>query len=346
MSGECDYLNARVRAMGADLLPGEFFEQIVSLEGDELPMDALLASPYGPALREALMQRSGISAVEWALRRDMVRCFSRVRAMAPPAIRTLLETQLARWDLQNVLAVLRGIERRAAPREIAAALLPVGALSEAQLLDLAASPDSAQFARKLVTWSYPFAFELHEAAVRRHAAVPQRMYREYYRQALALTVSGGEDGRIARSLLARQVDLANVKAALDSVRMRKPREEQPTLHPIPGGRLKGRFILRLARCATLEDAFSALDESYFAPGVEKGILAYGQSRSLAVMERYLEEVVVQAGCWLYRQDPLSIAVPLGFLWRKYSETVNLRAVCRGRSAGVPANAIRKELLLV
>jgi len=77
-----------------------------------------------------------------------------------------------------------------------------------------------------------------------------------------------------------------------------------------------------------------------------GILAYGESRSLGVMERYLEEQVILAGCRLYRQEMLSIAVPLGYLWRKYNETVNLRALCRGRSAHMPANAIRKELLLV
>jgi vacuolar-type H+-ATPase subunit C/Vma6 len=78
-----------------------------------------------------------------------------------------------------------------------------------------------------------------------------------------------------------------------------------------------------------------------------GILAYGASKSLGVMERYLEELIVQAGCTLYRdRNPLSIAVPLGYLWRKYNETVNLRALYRGWHSRMPANAIRKELLLV
>jgi len=350
--GECDYLNARVRAMGAELLHNEFFEQTLSLESEELPMDALLASPYGPALREALTLQDGITAVERALRSDLARCFSRVRAMAPPVARALLDTQLARWDIQNVLAVLRGIETRASPREISSALLPAGAFPEAQLAELAQSPDPVALARKLATWNYLFAFELHDALLERHSLpfdlsrAERKLYSAYYEWALPLESPVSEDQQIVRSLVREQIDLANIKAALDLIKHRDSREPPEPFKPIPGGRLSPRFLSRLVGSATLEEAFGTLDESYFASGIEKGILAYGESRSLGVMERYLEEMVIQAGCRLYRQDLLSIAVPIGYLWRKHNETVNLRALCRGRSARMPANAIRKELLLV
>ena len=64
------------------------------------------------------------------------------------------------------------------------------------------------------------------------------------------------------------------------------------------------------------------------------------------MERFLEAVLVQHGCRLFRTDMLSVAVPLGFLWRKHSEVVNLRILNRGRAYGIPVNAIREELVLV
>ena len=350
--GDCDYLNARVRAMGADLLGREFFEQLLSIPGDDLPMDALLASSYGPALRDALLREQGIEAIERALRADMVRAFSRVRAMAPEGPRGLIDVQLARWDLQNIIAVLRAISSGAQRREIAASLLPAGAFPESLLTELASLPDALSVARTLATVNYPFAFELHDAVVSWKGApldlprAEQALYRAYYRWALDSTASGGEDQRILRSLVREQIDLANVKAALDRVRHRDPQEEAGPFTAIPGGRLKKRILPRLAASATLEAAFEVLDETWFAPGIERGILAYGQSRSLGVMERYLEELVIQAGCGLYRQDPLTIAVPLGYLWRKHNETVNLRALCRGRHSGMPANAIRQELHLV
>ena len=340
--GDCDYLNARVRAMGADLLPSELFEQMLSFASEELPMDALLASPFGPALREALTEKAGIAAIELALRRDLVRSFSRVRSMAPEGVRELLDTQFARWDLQNVLAVLRGIEARATPRELSAALLPAGAFTEAQLAELSQSPDPISLARKLATWNWLFAFKLHDAVLARRR--PQRrLHAAYYAWALSVEGSGAEDRRIVRALLGEQIDLSNIRAALDLIRHKDQREP---FELIPGGRLNARFFSRLLGSVTLEEAFGVLDESYFAPGIEKGILAYGESRSLGVMERYLEEIVIRAGCRLYRQDPLSISVPIGYLWRKHNQVVNLRALCRGRSARMPANSIRQELLLV
>ncbi len=344
--GECDYLNARVRAMGAELLGTEFFEQTLSVDLDEPPLDALLASAYGSLLRQSLDEHSGITAIEKALHRSLVACFERVRAMAEPGPRALLDTQLARWDLQNVLAVLRGITAGAARRQIEPALIPAGAFAQSQLTELAASTDAISLARKLVTWNYPFAFELHDAIIGKRGIpfdltrAEAAMFNAYYRWALTLEASDAENRRIVRSLVRLQIDLANVKAALTRVR-----HKDLAFSRIPGGRLKDSFLARLARSATLEEAFSALDESYFAPGIERGILAYGASRSLGVMERYLEEMVIQAGCRLYRREMLSIAVPLGYLWRKYNETVNLRALCRGRAARMPANAIRKELLL-
>ncbi|MGA2765573.1 MAG: V-type ATPase subunit [Spirochaetia bacterium] len=351
--GECDYLNARVRAMGAELFSRELFEQMLGTDSGTLPMDALLASPYGGVLRESLAEHAGIAAIERALRRDLVRCFSRVRSMAPPGARALLDTQLARWDLQNVLAVLRGVSARAAAREITAALLPAGAFPEAQLADLAASPDPVSLARKLATWNYPFAFELHDALLARRGPPEKRMFAAYFRWALSVEASSAEDRRIVRSLVTRQIDLANIKSALQVVHSRGSKDaparaaaQSQPVEWIPGGLLKKRFLERLAGSPNLEAAFGALDETYFAPAIEKGILAYGESRSLGVMERFLEELVIQAGCRLYRGDLLSIAVPVGYLWKKYNETVNLRALCRGIAAHVPANTIRKELLLV
>ena len=52
------------------------------------------------------------------------------------------------------------------------------------------------------------------------------------------------------------------------------------------------------------------------------------------------------GCRLFRRDMLSIAVPLGFIWRKYSELVNLRLLARGAVYRMPANAMREGMVIV
>jgi vacuolar-type H+-ATPase subunit C/Vma6 len=146
-------------------------------------------------------------------------------------------------------------------------------------------------------------------------------------------------------MLDRQIDLANVRSALDRVRRRSRGEEVDSFAPIPGGTLELRLLDEVAQAENLVDAFEVLADTYFASGIDKGILAFGRAQNLGAMERFLEIVVIDAGCRLYRGDPLSIEVPLGFLWRKYSEFLNLRILLRGKSYRMPPNTMRKEMLI-
>jgi vacuolar-type H+-ATPase subunit C/Vma6 len=135
-----------------------------------------------------------------------------------------------------------------------------------------------------------------------------------------------------------------VKAGLDYVRHKARGEALEVPEPLPGGLLPSAVLAALRQSAGMVDAFEALGGSYFASGIDRGILAFGASGSLGVMERFLEAVVILQGCRLFRGDPLGIGVPLGFLWRKYSECLNLRLLLRGKQFEMPAAAIREELL--
>ncbi|HUJ74020.1 MAG TPA: V-type ATPase subunit, partial [bacterium] len=172
------------------------------------------------------------------------------------------------------------------------------------------------------------------------------LYRAYFHWALSELVAGDPRHEPVREILRRQIDLVNVLAALELVRDRErgaPRERE---EPIPGGRIAERTLAEIAGCRAMEAAFEALAGTYFSPGVEKGILAYGQARSLAVMERFLETTIVEYGCRLFRVDMLGVGVPLGFLWRKYGELVNIRMLARGAAYRMPMNAIREGMVIV
>jgi V/A-type H+-transporting ATPase subunit C len=271
--------------------------------------------------------------------------------MAPPGPRRLLSLQLNRWDVSNVLALIRGKLSGASPQEILEAVLPVGEFSEAQLGELAAEPDFASLTDALTTWNYTFAFVLRRA-LREYGepgdlpSLEHALNRTYFLWALAQLVEREPNQALVRDGIRRQIDLANIISLLDAVRDRERGIQRDVEKPIPRGILPPKILAELARADSLDGAFEVLEETYFASGVEKGILAFGQTRSLAVMERFLEAVVIERGTRLFRRDMLSVSVPLGFLWRKYSEVVNLRILNRGRAYRIPANAIREELALV
>ena len=350
IAGGCDYLNARVRGMASQMLTAETYEQVLAAEGENLLVDVLLGSPYGQQLRDTLSTARGITAIESALRRHLFDTYAGVLSMAPPGPRALLAVQLNLWDAANLITLLRGTVKGAPAEDTMAGIGAIGEIGEPQLLELASARDVAALADDLTTWGYRFAFEVRRAILdiadpNDLPALESSVSGAYFAWARGEAGRGGREGAQVLAMLEAQVDLANVRTALERVRRRAGKEQDNAFAPIPGGTLGPGLLDEIAGSASLVDAFAVLADTYFAPGIDKGILAFGRARSLGAMERFLEIVVIERGCRLFRGDPLSIAVPLGYLWRKYSEFLNLRILLRGKSFGMPANAMRKEMLI-
>ncbi len=349
-----DYLNARVRGMSTSLLTRDFYEQALGAAADNVLVDTLLASPYGAELQEALAARtagSTVVAVEEAIGKRARRTFARLLAIAPPGPRRLIAVQLNLWDVANILALLRGRRSGASPADVLSSVLPIGELDDVQLGELAAETDVGNLADALTTWKHAFASALRRAirecpAPDDPVALEAALYHAYFQWALAQLRPGDPQEGLLRDALCRQIDLVNVRAALALVRDRERGVARERIRPIPRGRLPGKTLAEVAGSDTLEAGFETLEGTYFSPGIEKGILAYGQARSLAVMERFLEAIMVAHCCRLFRMDMLSLAVPLGFIWRAYSELVNLRMLARGAAYRMPANAIREGMVIV
>jgi vacuolar-type H+-ATPase subunit C/Vma6 len=344
-----DYLNARAKGMSTELLPPDFFESLMTAQGEEAELDLLHGTAYGPRITEAMSVGRGLPALESALGRHLFDTFARLRAMAPEEPRRLLSLQFSHWDAANVLAILRGKLAAAEPGEILEALLPFGQIGGPRLEELAAQPGLAAVADTLTTWGWPFAYQLRELVRGQSrkpdlAALESALNQSYFAWALGQVGSEDPQEAIVRRMVRMQIDLANVKAELDYVRHRERGEAVEGQEPLQGGLLSSALLKSLRQAPGVVDAFEALGGSYFAPGIERGILAFGASGSLGVMERFLEVVVIRQGCRLFRGDPLGVGVPLGLLWRTYSEYLNLRLLLRGRQFGMSAGAIREELL--
>jgi vacuolar-type H+-ATPase subunit C/Vma6 len=291
------------------------------------------------------------AALESALGRHLFVTFARLQAMAPSQPRRLLGVQFSQWDAANVLAVLRGKMAAAEPAEILEALLPFGQLGQPRLEELAGQPSLEAVADTLATWGYPFASRLRQVVRAQGrkadlAALESALNDAYFSWALGQVSAEDPQEAVARRMVRLQIDLANVKAGLDFVRHKVRGETMEATEPLKGGLLPAGLLRNLRQAAGMVDAFETLGGSYFAPGIDRGILAFGRSGSLGVMERFLETVVIQQGCRLFRGDPLGVGVPLGFMWRKYSEYLNLRLLLRGKQFGLSATAIREELLYV
>jgi vacuolar-type H+-ATPase subunit C/Vma6 len=264
-----------------------------------------------------------------------------------------MDVQLGRWEVANIRAIVRGKARDAPHDRIVSALLPVGRLGEPHLIELAGQPDLGAVADTLRLWDFGCAVPLCRAirehrGVRDSVPIETALDRAYFEWALTELDPRDADENRARDMVQRQIDLVNLLSILRvvTVKERGGGVPQNGESPLPGGLLGLRRIRGICESATAEGAFGMIEETYFAPAIERGILAFGESGRLSVMERFLEAVVLEKGCRLYREDPLGSGVSLGYLWRKYNELLNLRILLRGLAHDVPVNMIREELVLV
>jgi ATP synthase A1 C subunit len=348
---EYDYLNARIKGMHSNLLTREFYEQILASQGTAPLVDALLSSSYSPHIREALERDKSVSGIEWGLRRNLFEMFEKVRALAPPKPRWLLSIQFRKWDMQNIIAIVRGKAAGLLPEDMLVGVFPAGELGDVELEELAAEGNVKAVIDALTAWSFPFAFELRKV-VQEHpgesncAFMEAEFMRIFFEWALDNLSVEDEDHSLLRNHIRNQVDLINLKSVLWAVSQKQAGRPPDPVVPIPGGHITARMLSRIEQSSSLEMSFEILAESYFRHAIDRGILAFGESRRLAVMERFLEIEIVEAGCKMFRADPLGIGVSIGYIWRKYNEFTNLRILLRNNSFGKPAPATREEIFFV
>jgi V/A-type H+/Na+-transporting ATPase subunit C len=348
---EYDYLNARIKGMHSHLLTKEFYEQVLASEGTSPLIDALLGSSYGSDIRDALQQDRSTTGIEWGLRRNLFETFEEVRSLAPPKPRRLLSIQFRKWDIQNILTVVRGKAAGLPPEEILTGVFPAGEMGDAELRELAAQDNVKAVVDALTVWNLPFAFELRNV-VQKHsdksgcAPLEAEFMRIFFAWALEQLSAEDENESLLRTHIRNQIDLINVKTALWAVSQKEAGRHPEAVVPLAGGRLATRRLSAIERSPSLEMSFEILAESYFRRAIDRGILAFGETRRLAVMERFLEIEIIEAGCKMFRGDPLGVGVPVGYLWRKYNEFINLRVLLRNQFFGKPAPATREELFIV
>lgn len=348
---EYDYLNARIKGMHSNLLTRDFYEQILANQGTAPLVDALLSSSYSPHIREALERDRSVSGIEWGLRRNLFETFEKVRSLAPPKPHRLLSIQFRMWDTQNIIAIIRGKAAELLPEEILTAVFPAGELGDVELEELAGEDNIKAVIDALTAWDFPFAFDLRDVVQKYSgqlncAWMEPKFMRIFFTWALDDLSGEDEDNCLMRSHIRNQIDLVNVKNVLWAVSQAEAGRRPDHIEPIPGGRITVRLLSSIEQSSSLEISFEILAETYFRHAIDRGILAFGESRRLAAMERFLDIEVVEAGCKMFRADPLGVGVPMGYIWRKYNEFVNLRILLRDNSFGKPAPAIREELFLV
>ena len=260
---------------------------------------------------------------------------------------------MARWDLFNLIAILRGQARGVAAEEILSVLVPAGALPETELRELVKQPTIQATSELMLTWRLPFAGAVAEAlrlSGGELASVESRLHRIRCRDVLARLGTETNDAMV-REMLECEIDVANLSLLLRLAPLRRQTPATALTSSIvdiralliPGGSLPLYVLAELAEAAEVEALMGRLADVPYGQPLRQCLEQYRQSGDVTVLERALEKLLALTGIRMFHRDPLTIGIAIGYLWAKTTEVANLRLIAQGKELGWQTDAIRNEL---
>lgn len=347
-----EYGNARVRAMKGRLLSRRELEGLLERHDVEQIIAALAQTDYGPDVAAALVKRSGVECVEEALRLNLARTTRTILGFYEGQARELVALLVERYDVYNVLTVLRGKAGRASPDEIVQALLPGGQLEEAALTELAKRDDVRQVIDLLATWRSPYARPL-TAALRDYeqdgdpATLEVALVQDYYRRAVdRLELLGGKDAALVRQVLEDEIDARNVTTVLRLCQRRQRLEPQELRRQLieRGARLKVGELVSLCALGQVDQALASLGKTPLGAALRDLPDGHGAGGQVSSAQLALERRLLARSARYSHGDPLGIGVVVAYLAAKEAELVNLRLIARGRWLGMDKQEIADRFL--
>lgn len=349
-----EFGNARVRAMRSRLLHGAELTTMLASPTVETLLLALIETAYRAAVEAALLRKRGLAAVNEALQRDLLDTVGKLPGFYLGEAEHMIALALGKYEIHNVITVLRGIVQEAPASETAVLLLPVGGLRPAELRELARAPDLRGALNVLSTWQSTLAVPLLQAtAARPGAGLPflELALNCWYYNTLAEFATNSQSWHTTMTL---ETDVNNLLLALRLAG--HPRAVATLQEEEPGagwsafdrlfcgvGTLSAVELGAIARQPTLSAALALLSGTAYGP-----LLAAARSApspSLAAVERDLLDYQLHKASQVYGADPLGIGVPLGYIRMKIAEIINLRLIAQAVVLDLDRTWARSQLLL-
>ena len=353
------YGNARLRARKTQLLGRSDYEALLGKDVDGI-LGTLSSTAYGPEVEGALTRFRGARRLHEAVRVNLGRSLEEMRGFYAGEARQLVDILLSRWDLHNVVALLRGEAIRPHTEDALMYVYPVGALSDALAREVARQNEFAAAVGLLIRWRLPdpdTAATLRDAwpnyeRTENLAALEHAVTAGWSARTTEALEANSADGQELRQFFERETNERNVLVAL---RLRDA-IERGELSSIPASDEWGAYLpggsLRSER---LDDAvripdMGAVANSLAAEGPgdrwRLPLERWAGGGNLLALQKALEERRISDAVTLFtRGDPLGVSVPIAYAVAKENEAKNLRLVAEGAARGLDPELVRSQIFI-
>jgi V/A-type H+-transporting ATPase subunit C len=350
-SNDYGYSNARLRGMRARLLRRERLENLLGLTDFPQLIQELMQTELQPFLEQTLIHGRNAASIDEALKLNLIATYRKVLGFLNTEADDICTTLLGRWDTFNLKTILRGKHLHLTAAEIAEGLLPVGALSQVDLDGLSGQGDVKAVVDLAATWGLPQAAAMRAGFSQYQESgeladlelAVDRFYAEWASKRLSRRKNNYQ---VARSVLGMQVDILNLVMVFRAARENLDAEQSADYFLLGGLNIELSQYQRLAAMSDVDEILDGLRGTPYGQLLDETALSYLEDLSIAVFERALEDYFTRKVIALGNRDPLGIGIPIGYLWAKQNEVTNLRIIVKGVAVGMPAERMRKELILV
>ena len=341
-------MHATVRALRPDLLSSEVWASLIQAESYDAVLDLLDETVYSPYLdipggRARLAPRRLVYQLRWHLS-DV---YTKLISLAPEPARQLLIELWHHYEVDNIKAVLRGVETGATWDQILFLLEPMAKYTALARTDLERMGRSDGIEKAIEhTKGTPYYNTLSHALERYRAEqnlfpLEVALDLEYRRQLWkAINRMKGRDHEQALRTIGHELDVDNLMWAIRYRVYHHLSSEEIINYTLPMGfQVKDDDIRAIAASSGISQVvkkiyptLQGLDDFYAEPEAHIGEL-----------EHALRRYVVKACRAVFVGYPFHIGIPLGYLWLNEYEINDLTVLVEAKASGLAPEMFRPML---
>ncbi|NHN46716.1 V-type ATP synthase subunit C [Halostella sp. JP-L12] len=340
-----EYVNARVRARRAKLFSDEDYRKLVRMGPSEIAR-FMEETEYESEINALGSRHSGVDLIEYALNRNMAKHFDDLLRWSGGEMYDRIASYLRKFDAWNVKTSFRGLYSGASAEEIETDYIRAGEFDD-RFLERLANAGTIEDAVELLDGTIfgdglVEAFEEYEES---GVLVPLEnvVDRAFYENLLGDISGADEPTRMYVEFLQAEIDFRNVRNGLRLAR--SGADMDPSEYYIEGGQLfTANELSRLV--GSRDQLVSQIRDSKYEEELSDALDEIEEVDSLIGFEHALDRALLEYSRGLSNRFPNSICPVLAYVLAKEREVENVRAVARGKEAGLTEEEVNEELVIV
>ncbi|PSQ13397.1 V-type ATP synthase subunit C [Halobacteriales archaeon QS_8_69_73] len=341
-----EYVTARVRAQKARLFDEDDYRKLVRMDPGEIAR-FMEETEYETEMNALGTRHSGVDLVEYALNRNLAKRFDDLLTWAEGSLYGYIANYLRKFDAWNVKTVIRGVYTDADASDVDDDLIRTGEFSDRLLDRLVEAGRMEEVVETLSNTIFgdPLEaampdFESEDVLVPLENAVDRAFYAHLMDD--IGTPEPDSPRALYREFLEAEIDFRNLRNALRIAR--SGADIDPGEYHIEGGGLfRAEELRQLA--ANVDQLVERIRESSYGEELSAALDELAEADALMGFEHALDAALLEYSAKLSNRYPMSVCPVLSYVLAKEREVENVRAVARGREAGLDVEEIEEELVI-